>query len=447
MRRGENCGLVGISLDREDSAFLTYYALYALQHRGQESAGIAVNRDGICVIKEMGLVPEVFDKEKITKLRGDKSVGHVRYSTTGLSRIENAQPLHVSYKGGDMAIAHNGNLVNSDVLRNNLERRGRVFLSESDTEVIAHLLVNELMRADYEDAFVELTNHLIGSYSLVILVNDTLLAVRDPLGIKPLCFGEIDGGYIVASESTAIDSIGGNFIRDVRPGEMLIFGDGVESKQICKTNKRAHCVFEYIYFARPDSVLDGKLVYGVRLRMGEKLAMEHEVDADIVSPIPDSGITSAIGYARKSGVDYLEALIKNRYVGRTFIMPSPSLREESVSLKLNVISENVRDKRVILVDDSIVRGTTSRRIVESLRKKGSKEVHMRIGSPPIIAPCHFGIDMPTREELMASDKSIAEINKTLNADSTGYLSLGGLVNSIEMPADKLCMACLTGIYP
>ncbi|MHC1567321.1 MAG: amidophosphoribosyltransferase [Candidatus Syntropharchaeia archaeon] len=445
----EECGVVGVALEDERNAALSiYYALYALQHRGQESAGIAVShRNHIHMYKEMGLVPEVFDGEVLNKLQGNVGIGHVRYSTTGASRIENSQPLLINFRSGTIGIAHNGNLVNSRELREELEREGRIFLSESDTEVIAHLLVKELLKSDIVEALRELVKRLVGSYSLTLLVNDKLIAVRDPLGFKPLCVGEIDGGFIVASESVAIDVLNGRFIRDVEPGEILIIGDEIESHRISRSRNTAHCVFEYIYFARPDSILDGRLVYDVRMKIGERVAEEHPVEADIVSPVPDSGVTFAIGYSRRSGIEYIEGLMKNRYIGRTFIMPGQDMRNTAVRLKLNVIHPNVCDKRVILVDDSIVRGTTSRRIIRSLRKGGAREVHMRVGSPPIIAPCYLGIDMATRAELIAAHKTIEGISTLIDADSVGYISIEGLVRSIGIPSDDLCMGCLTGVYP
>lgn len=446
----EACGVVGVSFKDEAPAALSiYYALYALQHRGQESAGITVH-DGTSVktLKGMGLVPDVFNKDDIQKLKGHVGIGHVRYSTTGGSRIENCQPLLVSFKNGTIAIAHNGNLVNSKELRSELEKEGRVFLSDSDTEVIAHLLVKELLNRDLVDAVKEMMKRLIGSYSLAILIDNKLLVIRDPLGIKPLCIGQIDNGYIAASESVAIDILNGELIRDVAPGEMVIFSNGTyESRQLFKSKNFAHCVFEYIYFARPDSVIDGKLVYNTRKIIGEHLYKEHPVKSDIVSPVPDSGITYAVGFSKCSGIDYQEGLMKNRYIGRTFIMPGQAMRETAVRLKLNTIKPNIHDRSVVLVDDSIVRGTTSRRIIDLIRKSGAKEVHMRVGSPPIISPCYLGIDMATREELVAAHKAVKGVEAVINANSLGYISVEGLVKSIGIPQDDLCLGCLTGIYP
>lgn len=446
----DECGIVGVSFKRETSAALSiYYALFALQHRGQESAGITVH-DGshVRTLKGMGLVPDVFNRADIQKLKGHVGIGHVRYSTTGSSKIENCQPLLVSFKSGTIAIAHNGNLVNSKELRTELEKKGRIFLSDSDTEVIAHLLVKELMHSGLEDAVKEVMRQILGSYSLAILIDKTLIVIRDPLGIKPLCLGCLDNGYVVASESVAIDILNGQLIRDVAPGEMLIFSNGTyESHHLVKSKNNAHCVFEYIYFARPDSVIDGQLVYNVRMRIGEMLFKEHPAIADIVSPVPDSGITYAIGFSKKSGIDYMEGLMKNRYIGRTFIMPGQDMRETAVRLKLNTIKPNIDGKSIVLVDDSIVRGTTSRRIIDMIRRSGTREVHMRVASPPIISPCYLGIDMATREELIAAHKAVKGVEALINADSLGYLSIDGLVKSIGIPMEDLCLGCLSGLYP
>lgn len=448
----EACGVVGLVLNDQDSdkaALPIYYSLYALQHRGQESTGITVH-DGnkLQTLKGMGLVPDVFKKYNLSDLKGFVGIGHVRYSTTGGSIDENTQPLIVNYKGGTLAIAHNGNLVNSLDLRAEFEAEGQIFLTTSDTEVIARLLVKELLNHDILGAIEVLMKRLIGSYSLTILVDDTLVVVRDPLGFKPLCIGEFEGGYVAVSESVAIDTIGGRLIRDVHPGEVIIFKGGrFKSHQMSRTRNTAHCVFEYIYFARPDSIIEGKLVYQTRIRIGEKLLEEHGVDADIISPIPDSGITFAIGYSKKSDIDYMEGLMKNRYIGRTFIMPGQEMRETAVRLKLNTIRQNLENNRVILMDDSIVRGTTSRRIVDMVRNAGASEVHMRIGSPPIISPCYLGIDMATREELVAAHKTIAGVEALINADSLGYVSVEGLVEAVGIPEDDLCLGCLTGVYP
>jgi amidophosphoribosyltransferase len=450
----EECGVVGVLLDDTKSqsktaALQIYYSLYALQHRGQESTGITVYNGGSThSMKGMGLVPEVYAREDIAKLVGHVGIGHVRYSTTGHSRIENCQPLIVNYKSGTVAIAHNGNLVNGHDLRDELESEGRIFITDSDTEVIAHLLVKELLKHGPVDSIKNVMNRLEGSYSLAIMIDDLLIAARDPLGIKPLCIGKTDLGLVVASESVAIDTLNGKLIRDVRPGEVVVLKDGeVESHQVYNTTHAAHCVFEYIYFARPDSVIDGHLVYKVRERIGRELAKEHPVEADIISPVPDSGITSAVGYTRESGIQYQEGLMKNRYIGRTFILPGQEMRETAVRLKMNTIAENIENKRIVLIDDSVVRGTTSRRIINMIKDAGAREVHARIGSPAIIAPCYMGIDMATRDELIASNNKVENICNTIHADSLGYLSIDGLVRAIGIDKDDLCMGCLTGIYP
>ncbi|WP_407355975.1 amidophosphoribosyltransferase [Methanolobus sp. WCC5] len=450
----EECGVVGVvKFDSEPhpvpSALRIYYALYALQHRGQESAGIAVH-DGRHpqTIKGMGLVPEVFDKDDLVSLKGDVGIGHVRYSTSGDSRIENCQPFIVKYKSGSVALAHNGNLVNGLDLRAQLEAEGHIFVANSDTEVIAHLLVKELLKHGAVEAVRNVMKQLNGSYSLTIMIDDQLMAVRDPFGFKPLCVGTLDSGYVVASESVAIDTLNGKLLRDVRPGELLIFNDGeIESYQLFDEKYCAHCVFEYVYFARPDSIIDGQLVYRVRERIGGRLAREYPVDGDMVSPVPDSGITSAIGFSKESKIDYEESLMKNRYIGRTFILPGQAMRETAVRLKMNTINENIKGKKVILIDDSIVRGTTSRRIIDMVRNAGASEVHARIGSPPIVAPCYLGIDMASRDELIAAHKTIKGVEAVINADSLGYLSIDGLVEAIGIERDHLCMGCLTGAYP
>jgi len=445
------CGVVGISLrdQQEGVAKSIYYALYALQHRGQEAAGISVH-DGKAVRthRGMGLVSEAFDDASINLLRGSVGIGHVRYPTTGRSCIENAQPFLVKYKEGSIAVAHNGNLVNTAVLREQLEQTGDIFQSTSDTEVIAHLLVRDLLKCDLQEAIRAIMRKMVGSYSLVFLFGDYVLALRDPLGIKPLCIGELESGYIVASESVAIDTLNGRLVRDVCPGELVVLRQGeMMSYQLTRTPCPAHCVFEFIYFARPDSIMEGRLIYEVRVNIGSRLAEEHPADADTVTPIPDSGITLAVGYHQRSGISYRECLMKNRYIGRTFIMPDQNMRETAVRLKLNTIRPNIEGHKLVLVDDSIVRGTTSRRIVNMVRKVGAEAVHVRIGSPPIMAPCYLGIDMASREELIAAHKTVAGVEAVINADSLGYVSHEGLVEAIGIPAENLCMGCLTGVYP
>jgi amidophosphoribosyltransferase len=445
------CGVVGISFNEAGNNVVKsiYYALYALQHRGQEAAGISVH-DGkaIRTHRGMGLVSEVFDDAQIALLRGSVGIGHVRYPTTGRSSIENAQPFLVKYKDGAIAVAHNGNVVNSCQLREQLEQAGDIFYSTSDTEVIAHLFVKELLRHDLQEAVRALMRKIVGSYSLVFLWGDTVLAIRDPLGIKPLCIGEIESGYMVASESVAIDTLNGRLIRDVKPGELVVLRNGeMKAYQLARLPNPSFCVFEYIYFARPDSIMEGRLIYDVRVNIGAKLAEEHPANVDTVTPIPDSGITLAVGYHQHSGISYRECLMKNRYIGRTFIMPDQAMRETAVRLKMNTIRPNIEGHKLVLVDDSIVRGTTSRRIVNMVRKAGAKEVHVRIGSPPILAPCYLGIDMPSREELIAAYKTVAGVEAVITADSLGYVSHKGLIEAIGIPAENLCMGCLTGVYP
>ena len=445
------CGVVGISLNEtaNGAAKSIYYSLYALQHRGQEAAGISVH-DGksIRTHRAMGLVSEVFDDAQIALLRGHVGIGHVRYATSGRSCIENSQPLLVKYKDGAIATAHNGNLVNSTQLREQLEEAGDIFYSTSDTEVIAHIFVKELLHYDLLEAARSLMRRIVGSYSLVFLWGDTVLALRDPLGIKPLCIGEIDSGFMVASESVAIDTLNGKLIRDVKPGELIVIRNGeMKSYQLARSTRPAHCIFEYIYFARPDSIMDGRLIYDVRVNIGSNLAREHPACADTVTPIPDSGITLAVGYHQRSGISYRECLMKNRYIGRTFIMPDQNMRETAVRLKMNTIRPNIEGHKLILVDDSIVRGTTSRRIVNMVRKAGAQEVHVRIGSPPILAPCYLGIDMASRDELIAAHKTVAGVEAVIEADSLGYVSHEGLVDAVGIPKENLCMGCLTGLYP
>ncbi|MEM0498885.1 MAG: amidophosphoribosyltransferase [Methanothrix sp.] len=445
------CGVVGISLGdtNKSVAKRIYYALHALQHRGQEAAGICVH-DGKSIhsYRGLGLVTEVFTTAQIELLRGPVGIGHVRYPTSGAHTLENSQPILVKYRDTTIAIAHNGNLVNSGELRSELEGAGDIFSTTSDTEVIAHLLVKEIQRYDLADAMRAVMRRLVGSYSLAIMCNDTVIGLRDPLGIKPLCIGALDDGFMVASESVAIDALNGRLIRDVAPGEMVVLKDGgMKCIRLVNSPKPAHCIFEYVYFARPDSIMDTKLIYDVRVNIGCILADEHPADADIVSPIPDSGITMAVGYHQRSGIRYKECLMKNRYVGRTFIMPDQSMREAAVRMKMNTIRPNIEGQRIVLVDDSIVRGTTSRRIVKMVKDAGARKVHVRIGSPPIIAPCYLGIDMATRDELIAAHKTVAGVETVIDADSLGYVSLEGLIKAIGLPEDHFCTGCLTGIYP
>ncbi|NLX48901.1 MAG: amidophosphoribosyltransferase [Methanospirillum sp.] len=443
------CGIVGI-VDAGGVSLPLYYALYALQHRGQESAGISVfNGTHLRKYKAPGLVAEVFDTEILRGLQGSVGIGHVRYPTTGANLPENIQPFNFQFMGRSFAIAHNGNLVNTAGIRAEFERAGQIFCTSTDTEVIATMIAAELRQSgSIEDAIRSLMLHLRGSYSVVMVYEDVLYAFRDPLGLKPLCIGTTSGGYIVASESVAIDALSGELLRDVVPGELVrIDGDGITSTRIATADRVAHCFFEYIYFARADSIIDGVLVYDVRRRIGQKLYEEAPVDVDSVCPIPDSGTAYGIGYSEASGIPLLEGLMKNRYMGRTFIMPTQAARERAVRMKLNPIRHHLENKSVVLIDDSIVRGTTSRRIVQLVRDAGAREVHLRIGSPPIRAPCYLGVDMPTREELIASGRSEDEVCESVTATSLHYISLEELVKAIGRDSTDLCTGCLTGCYP
>ncbi len=443
------CGIVGI-VDAGGVSFQLYYALYALQHRGQESAGISTF-DGKTLYKHkgQGLVAEVFDEDILCGLKGSIGVGHVRYPTTGAKIPENVQPFNFRYAGRDLAIIHNGNLVNTPALRQEYEQRGQIFCTTTDTEVIANIIADELRVSNsMEDAVLLCMRRLQGSYSAVVMLNDTLYAFRDPMGIKPLCIGKTEHGYVIASESVAVDALGGTFVRDVRPGELVTLNEnGLSSTQIAVASHTAHCIFEYVYFARADSIIDGILVYDVRQKIGQKLYEADHLKPDIVCPVPDSGTAYAAGYAMRSGCPFLEGLMKNRYMGRTFIMPTQKQREQAVRIKLNPIRGNLKDRSVVLVDDSIVRGTTSRRIVEMIREAGADEVHVRIGSPPIIAPCYLGVDMPTRTELIASGKEEEAVRNSIAATSLTYISLDALVEAIGIDACNLCTGCLTGHYP
>jgi amidophosphoribosyltransferase len=446
----EECGVVGVySFDDKDVAPLIFYSMYSLQHRGQESCGITIINDKLDTKKGMGLVTDVFDFEKLEALSGTYGIGHVRYSTCGESKIENAAPFVVSHSLGYLAIAHNGNIANSVELKKNLEEQGEFFVSTTDTEVIAHLIVRGLIKSgNIVTAIQEAMKKLSGSYSIVVGTDDSVIAVRDPFGIKPLALGKLEETYIVASESVAFDSIGAEHVRDVEPGEIILLNkDGVNSYRGAPRGKSAHCMFEYVYFSRPDSFLDGKLVYSVREQIGEIMAEEDDVDVDFVMAVPDSAIPFALGYAKKRGLPYREGLIKNRYIGRTFILPKQTARELAVRVKLNPLIGKVKGKKVVLFDDSIVRGTTSTRLIKILKDAGAKEVHMRIGSPPIISPCYLGIDMPTKEELIASSKDIEEVRKKLGADSLKYLSIEGLARAIGKDENQLCLGCLTEVYP
>ncbi|MEE8168512.1 MAG: amidophosphoribosyltransferase [Candidatus Hydrothermarchaeales archaeon] len=446
----EKCGVVGFySKGAHRVSSSMFYALFSLQHRGQESCGITTFDGEFHTEKGMGLVPEVFDTERLERLPGSFGIGHVRYSTTGDSRIECAQPFVVTHSKGTLAIAHNGNLVNALELRKKLEDVGQTFVSDTDTEVIANLIIREFVRSgDIVDAITEVMKKMVGSYSLVLLTDEELIAVRDPLGIKPLCMGGNEDATMIASESVSFDVLDMPYTREVNPGEIVVINEnGVTSHRPFKLNRSAYCMFEYVYFARADSVLNGIPVYNVRERIGKIMGNDDDIAADFVTPVPDSAIPFALGYSRKTGIPYKESLIRNRYVGRTFILPNQQSRELAVRLKLNPLLEEVKGKRVVLFDDSIVRGTTSGKVIRILKRAGASEVHMRVGCPPIKSLCKLGIDMPTDRELIASDKEIAQIQAWIGADSLKYLTLEGLTDAIGLGENELCLGCLTEQYP
>ena len=449
----EECGVFGVRLpERGDIASLAYYALYSLQHRGQESAGIAVNDDGVIrAYRDVGLVGDVFRPERLASLgQGSIAVGHVRYGTTGSDNQRNVQPILVNHYKGRMALAHNGNLTNSHALRRELESQGSIFQTTTDSEVIAYLIVQERLRHPSIEAAVSAAmERLEGAYSLVISSPSKLIAVRDPHGFRPLCMGELrDGSVVFASESCALDAIGARFLRDLRPGEIVV-ADGKDLRSIethCGKVPKSLCVFEFIYFARPDSVIDGSSVHVARQRAGAFLALEHPVQADVVIGVPDSGLDAALGYARQSGIPYGMGFIKNKYIGRTFISPTQALRESEVSIKLNPIRSVVAGKRVVLIDDSIVRGTTCRRIIDLLRKAGAREIHMRVSAPPFVSECYYGTDIDDKDKLIATHHSVEEIAKIIGVDSLGYLSLENVVKLADSTSG-FCTACFGGGYP
>ena len=449
----EECGVFGVRLpERGDVASLAYYALYSLQHRGQESAGIAVNDDGVIrAYRDVGLVGDVFRPERLTSLgQGSIAVGHVRYGTTGSDNQRNVQPILVNHYKGRMALAHNGNLTNSHALRRELESQGSIFQTTTDSEVIAYLIVQERLRHPSIEAAVSAAmERLEGAYSLVISSPSKLIAVRDPHGFRPLCMGELrDGSVVFASESGALDAIGARFLRDLRPGEIVVAdGKGLRSIEThCGKVPKSLCVFEFIYFARPDSVIDGSSVHVARQRAGAFLALEHPVQADVVIGVPDSGLDAALGYARQSGIPYGMGFIKNKYIGRTFISPTQALRESEVSIKLNPIRSVVAGKRVVLIDDSIVRGTTCRRTIDLLRKAGAREIHMRVSAPPFVSECYYGTDIDDKDKLIATHHSVEEIAKIIGVDSLGYLSLENVVKLADSTSG-FCTACFGGGYP
>jgi len=443
----ECCGVFGIFSPGEDVARLTFFALFALQHRGQESAGIATT-DGrkLQFYGKMGLVSQVFNEDSLSQLSGDIAIGHNRYSTRGSSRITNVQPIRVGKGSNTIAVAHNGNIINAEYLYQELSDQGYTFQTSTDTEIIANLILSSPEK-DWIDRIRYAMHRLQGAYSLVILTNRRLIGVRDPFGVRPLCLGTINGGWVIASESCALDHIGASFVREIEPGEIVsITENGVDSYQE-EGDRKALCIFEYIYFARPDSVINGRLLYPARQAMGAGLAQEHPVDADLVMGVPDSATAAGIGYSHWSDIPLGEGLLKNRYVGRTFIEPDQRIRDLGVKLKFNPLPMMLDGKRVVVVDDSIVRGTTTPQVVKLLRRAGAKEVHMRICAPPIRYPCFFGVDMATRRELIAAQKTIPEVRDFIGADSLGYLSIDGLIKAVALPKDIFCMACFTGDYP
>jgi amidophosphoribosyltransferase len=448
----EECGLFGIFGD-PDAVQKTYFALHALQHRGQESAGIA-SSDGesLQCYKGMGTVMRVFraGSDTLAKLRNPIAIGHVRYSTTGSSKVENGQPLLAEYSRGQVAVAHNGNLINARLLRDEYEAYGSIFKSTCDTEIIVHLLAKPSHQGK-PDPLGHVLNHLQGAFSLIFLFSDHIEAARDPFGIRPLCIGRTaEGHYVVASESCAIDVIGAKFLREVEPGEIVrLDRNGLHSRFFVRRGSvtPAHCIFEHIYFAKQNSYIFGENVHEFRKKLGRQLAREHPVEADVVIPVPDSGTSSAVGYAQQSGIPFDMGLVRSHYIGRTFISPDQKLRELEVKLKLAVVNEVVRGQRIVVVDDSIVRGTTTRGKIRTLREAGAKEIHMRVSCPPIRYPCYYGVDFPTKEELLANNRTLAQIREFLEVDSVGYLSLDGLLSCAALPKNHYCTACWAGKYP
>ena len=449
----EECGVFGFfnnNVNKFKTAEIIYFGLFALQHRGQESAGIAVhNKENIKCHKGMGLVPNVFDESTITSLEGDIGIGHVRYSTAGGSSIENAQPIITKNITGNIAVAHNGNLVNAQEIRRELEEKGFIFQATADSEVIIALLSIEIHKTKtVEEALKNVMQRIKGAYAITIITEDKLIAVRDPLGMRPLVIGKLKDSYVACSETCALDCVGATLIRDVEPGEIItIDKNGMKSTKAIDTGKSALCIFEYVYFARPDSKVDGANVHKARYEAGRLLAKECKIDADIVIGVPDSGIPSAEGYADESGIPYSEGFIKNRYIGRTFIQPSQFMRERSVKLKLNPLKELIEGKRVIMIDDSIVRGTTSKKIVDMIRKAGATEVHFLVVSPPIKHCCYFGIDTPHRKHLIANTHNQEEIREMLGVDSLHYLTIDSLIKAPIGSKLNFCTACFDGKYP
>ena len=443
----ESCGVFGV-FGHDDAAKLTYFGLYALQHRGQESAGIVTSTGkSIHEHKGMGLVPEVFNEAVLNGLHGHIAIGHVRYSTTGSSILKNAQPFVVCHAGKTVAIAHNGNLINAKKLRVDLEKKGSIFQTTMDSEIIMHLLARNVLRG-MEEAMVKAVSQIQGAYSCVLMTEDRLMAFRDPYGFRPLCLGILDGGYVVASETCALDLIDAQYVRDIDPGEILIIDQhGLKSVKPFDEQRKAMCIFEYIYFARPDSLIFGQNVYSVRKRLGKKLAREYPIEADFAMPFPDSGNYAAIGFCQESGIPMEMGVIRNHYVGRTFIEPAQSMRDFGVKVKLNPVREILKQKRVVIVEDSIIRGTTGKMRIKTLREAGVKEVHMVVSCPPHRYPCHYGIDFPTKGELIASRHTVEEVKKFIGLDSLCYLSLEGMLEATGIEQNSFCLACFDGKYP
>jgi amidophosphoribosyltransferase len=446
-RPREECGIFAV-WGHEEAAKLTYFGLYALQHRGQESAGIVTsNGERVLEHKAMGLVPEVFDEQILTRLEGDMALGHVRYSTTGSSLLVNAQPFRIRHSGRSLAIAHNGNLVNAQKIRSVLEDAGSIFQTSMDSEVVLHLTARS-MRKGLEQAMIDTMANVEGAYSMVIMTEDSIIAVRDPNGFRPLCLGRLNSSYVVASESCAFDLVEAEYLREIEPGEIVIINkDGLRSISSGIKSRKSHCIFELIYFARPDSNVFGRNVYLFRKRQGELLAQDFPLEADLVMPFPDSGNYAALGYAQASGIPLEMGVIRNHYVGRTFIQPSQSMRDFAVKVKLNPVKELLKNKKVLIIEDSIIRGTTARTRIKTLRKIGAREVHMLVSCPPHCFPCHYGIDFSSRGELIAAQKSVEEIRDFIGLESLGYLGIDSLVKATDIPTEDLCLACFDGKYP
>ncbi len=443
----ESCGIFGVYAPGVDVSRLTFFALYALQHRGQESAGIATS-DGkrIYLHTAMGLVAQAFTEDELSHLQGHIAIGHSRYSTTGSSQPANAQPILAETNSASIVLGHNGNIVNAKFIRDELVQLGYNFSTTSDSEVISNLVLSSTERSSV-GRIRYATRRLQGAYSLVMITKDKLIGVRDPLGVRPLCLGTINGGWVIASETCALDHIGAQFVREIEPGEIVVINKNGVKSFMEESSRKAICIFEYIYFARPDSVIQGRLLYPARQSMGEILHRQHPVEADLVMGVPDSATAAGIGYSHASGIPYCEGLLKNRYVGRTFIEPDQRLRDLGVALKFNPLSEMITGKRMVVVDDSIVRGTTTPRVVGLLKRAGAREIHLRICAPPIRYPCFFGVDMASRWELIAAQKTIPEIRDSLGADSLGYLTIEGLIEAVALPKEIFCLACFTGDYP